>query len=334
MDLLTQAVLGSALAQSGSRSKETRLATVVGFLSGLLADTDALIRSSSDTLLTIEYHRHFTHSIFFIPIGALIAAIILWPFLKKKIDFRRLYWFSLLGYSLSGFIDACTSYGTYLFWPLVDERISFYLIAIVDPVFTLGLIIGVIFAYKKLQPRAAIIGLAFAACYLSIAFIQNERAQTAIEQIALQRGHIPDQVITKPTMGNILLWRSTYKYQERIFIDAVRVGYDVRVYQGDSVKQFDLDTDVATIDKESVLYNDMKRFNKFSDEYIAIHPDDDQIIGDIRYSFQADGIRPLWGIDFDLEKPQQHAVFRMYHEYEKNDLKRFFAMLKNQDVTR
>lgn len=332
MDLLTQAVLGSALAQSGSRKTETRLATVIGCLSGLLADSDALIRSSSDSLLTIEYHRHFTHSIFFVPFGALIAAFILWPFLKSKIDFKRLYWFSFLGYSLSGFIDACTSYGTYLFWPIVDERISFYLIAIVDPVFTIALITGVIVAYKKLQPRAALAGLAFAALYLSISFIQLQRAQSAIEQVAIERGHTPEDIITKPTMANIILWRSTYKNQGNIYIDAVRVGYETRVYQGSSVKQFDIERDAASIDGKSILYDDIKRFNKFSDGYISIHPDDDHIIGDARYSFQADGVRPLWGIDFNFDKPDEHAVFRMYHEYEKNDLKRFFAMLKNQDV--
>ena len=334
MDLLTQGILGAALAQSGSRKKETRLATVVGFLSGLLADSDALIRSSSDSLLTIEYHRHFTHSIFFIPIGALIAAFILWPFLKSKIEFRRLYWFALLGYSLSGFIDACTSYGTHLFWPLSDERISFYLIAIVDPVFTIGLIIAVIVAAKKMKPRAALAGLLFAAFYLSISFIQSHRAQSTIEQIAIERGHVPEQLIAKPTMGNILLWRSTYKHDGRIYIDAVRTGLSARVYEGDSVQQFVIERDLKSIVPGSVLYDDIKRFEKFSDGFIAIHPDNAQIIGDVRYSFQANGIKPLWGIDFVLEKPQQHAVYRMYHDYEKNDLKRFFAMLKDQEVVR
>ena len=332
MDLLTQAVLGSALAQSGSRKSETRLATIIGGLAGLLADTDALIRSSTDSLLTIEYHRHFSHSIFFIPIGALIAAFILWPFLKAKIEFKRLYWFSFLGYSLSGFIDACTSYGTHLFWPFSDERISFYLIAIVDPVFTLGLIIAVLVAVKKMQPRAAIAGLLFAAFYLSVSFVQLQRAQSAIEQIALERGHSPESVITKPTMGNILLWRSTYKNNGRIYVDAVRVGLDTRVYRGDSVQQFVLATDAKSIDIESVLYKDIVRFNKFSDGFIALHPEDEKIIGDVRYSFQADGVRPLWGIDIDLNDPQKHAVFRMYHEYEKNDLSRFTSMLTNQDI--
>ena len=263
MDILTQGVLGAVLAQSGSRKSETRLATLIGFLSGLLADSDALIRSSADSLLTLEYHRHFTHSIFFVPIGALVAAIILWPFLKSKIVFKRLYWFSFLGYSLSGFIDACTSYGTHLFWPLSDERISFNLIAIVDPIFTFGLIAAGIIAFKRTQPRAALAGLLFAAFYLSIAFVQVQRAQSAIEDVAIERGHSPQMLITKPTMGNILLWRSIYKNNGRIYVDAVRVGLDTRVYKGDSVQQFVIENDAQFIDVESVLYQDIIRFNKF-----------------------------------------------------------------------
>ena len=46
---------------------------MVGLAAGLLADADVLISSANDPLLNIEYHRHFSHSLFFIPIGAAIA---------------------------------------------------------------------------------------------------------------------------------------------------------------------------------------------------------------------------------------------------------------------
>ena len=77
MDILTHGLLGGTLAQSCSKKGETRAATTVGFLAALLADTDALIRSSTDPLLTLEYHRQFTHSLIFIPAGALLVALIL-----------------------------------------------------------------------------------------------------------------------------------------------------------------------------------------------------------------------------------------------------------------
>lgn len=334
MDILTQGVLGAALAQSGSRKTEARIATFIGFAAGLLADADIFIQSSSDSLLNIEYHRHFTHSIFFIPFGALLAAVLLWFFVKDRISFRRLYWFSFLGYSLSGFLDACTSYGTHLFWPLSDDRIALRLISIVDPVFTIALILAVVLAYRKRSSSFALYGLLFAGLYLSLAFVQLNRAESVAAQLASDRGHTPDSVIAKPTMANILLWRSIYKDNGRIYIDAIRVGLDNRVYVGDSVKQFKLEEDLNNVSSGSELYKDIKRFNTFSDGYIALHPDNNQIIGDVRYSVQTNSIRPIWGIEFDADKPQIHAEFKTFREFNKTEIKQFSAMLMNRTLER
>ena len=333
MDLLTQGVLGAALAQAGSKQTETRLACGIGFAAGLLADVDALIRSANDSLLTIEYHRHFTHSIFFIPFGALVAALILWPLMRKRITFKRLYVFSLLGYSLSGFIDACTSYGTHLFWPFSEERISFHLISIVDPIFTLPLLLAVVLAYRSRCARLAQIGLMFGAFYLAVGYVQMERADSAIQQLAEKRGHTPTELIVKPTFGNILLWRSIYKVDERLYIDAVRMAWQPKIYQGDSIVRYDIDRNNPTLDKKSILYQDMQRFNFFSDGYIAVHPEKANVLADVRYSIQPNGLLPLWGIEYDPMQPQQHVQFSTYRSLTKSNRQRFFAMLKGTDLT-
>jgi len=48
-------------------------ACVIGALAGMAPDLDILIRSSSDPLLKLEFHRHFSHSLFFIPVGTLFG---------------------------------------------------------------------------------------------------------------------------------------------------------------------------------------------------------------------------------------------------------------------
>lgn len=334
MDLLTQGVLGAALAQSGSKQTETRLACGIGFAAGLLADVDALIRSANDSLLTIEYHRHFTHSIFFIPLGALIAALILWPLLRKRISFKRLYVFSLLGYSLSGFIDACTSYGTHLFWPLSDERVSYHLISIVDPIFTLALIAAVVLAYRQRRAKMAQFGLMFAAFYLVVGYVQMERADSAMQQLAMQRGHTPTQLIVKPTFGNILLWRSIYKTDGHLYVDAVRTAWQPKIYTGDSIPRYDIDGNNPSLDKSSTLYQDMQRFNFFSGGYIAAHPTKSNVLADIRYSIQPNGLLPLWGIEFDPAEPQKHAQFTVYRNLTKPNRQRFFSMLLGEELVK
>ena len=333
MDLLTQGVLGAALAQTAAKPSETRLATGIGFAAGILADADALIYSSADSLLAIEYHRHFTHSIFFIPFGALIAALILWPLCKKKLSFKRVYVFSLLGYSLSGFIDACTSFGTYLLWPLSDERIAFHIISIVDPVFTLALIIAVVMAWRRRSQLPARLGLGIAALYLVMAVVQLQRAESAIESLAVSRGHTPARLMAKPSFGNILLWRSIYEHEGRFYVDAVQVGTKPRLYEGSSIRKYQPVRDARGLTQGSVLYRDILRFKKFSADYIALHPQYPNVLTDVRYSIEPDGLSPLWGIEMDFSRPEQHARFRVYRSLTKTRRERFFAMLMNEDIS-
>lgn len=66
MDPVSQGLVGAVLPQSVSNKKEIRLAAAIGFLSGLLADIDVIIHSSTDPLMFLDYHRQFTHSLVFI----------------------------------------------------------------------------------------------------------------------------------------------------------------------------------------------------------------------------------------------------------------------------
>ena len=68
MDLLTQGLIGSAVAQSFSESKVQSRAALCGAIAGMAPDLDALISSSTDPLLNLDYHRHFSHSLAFIPV--------------------------------------------------------------------------------------------------------------------------------------------------------------------------------------------------------------------------------------------------------------------------
>jgi membrane-bound metal-dependent hydrolase YbcI (DUF457 family) len=144
MDLLTHGLLGGLVAQTAGRPQERRLAVGIGFLAALLADADILIRSASDPLLVLEYHRQFSHSLLFIPIGALIASALAWPFVRRRLPPARIYLYAILGYATAGLLDACTSYGTHLFWPFVDRPVSLSIIAVIDPLFTLILLAGVV----------------------------------------------------------------------------------------------------------------------------------------------------------------------------------------------
>ena len=91
MDPVSQAAIGAAAAQSGSRAKTLRHALWIGALAGMAPDLDVFIRSSDDPLLALEFHRQFTHSLFFIPVGAFICASIFYPLIKKQLPFKAVF---------------------------------------------------------------------------------------------------------------------------------------------------------------------------------------------------------------------------------------------------
>jgi len=328
MDLLTQGVLGAALAQSASRKDEARLAAGVGFAAGLLADADTLIRSGADPLLELEFHRHFTHALAFVPVGALVAAAILWPFLRRRIAFPRLYLFAFLGYALAGFLDACTSYGTHLFWPFSDERVAWSLIAIVDPVFTLLLAVPLAIGIVRRKARAAQIGVALAAGYLALGLLQHGRAESAAQALAAERGHRPGRLLVKPTIGNLVLWRSIYIADGRVHADGIRVGLGgPRVYRGESSALFDPARDLAWAPAGSNARLQAERFVRFSDGYVARHPARPEFIGDARYAMLPTGIAPLWGIVYEGERPDAGVRFVTDRQFTPAMRQQFLSML-------
>ena len=73
MDPISQGTFGGVFSQFFSSKKKLTVATAIGIISGLAPDLDVFIKSSYDPLLSLEYHRQFTHSLFFIPFGALKA---------------------------------------------------------------------------------------------------------------------------------------------------------------------------------------------------------------------------------------------------------------------
>ncbi|MGH1419888.1 MAG: metal-dependent hydrolase [Hyphomicrobiaceae bacterium] len=333
MDLLTQGVLGGTLALSVAKEKELRMATVTGFTAALLADADILISASDDPLLNVEFHRHFTHALIFIPVGALVATLLLWPLLRNSLGFKRIYWYALLGYSTSGLLDACTSYGTHLLWPFSDTRIAWSIIAIIDPIFSLLLVIALILGFKHCKPVPARFGLALAGAYLLLGLWQHQTALHSVIELAARRGHKVERIIVKPTLANLVLWRSVYQSNDMFYVDAIRIGPGPnRVYSGGYARVFDQERDFPKLAAKSVLSRDIARFSRLASSYVVLDPGRDNVLIDIRYSMLPTSITPMWGIDLNVTTTSQHAKFEIYRDRPNNARDLFFAMLFGRDL--
>jgi inner membrane protein len=329
LDLLTHGLVGAALAQSAAAPREARLAAGVGFASGLLADADALMGSATDPLLVLEYHRHFTHALAFVPAGALIAAALLWPVLRRRMTFARVYLYAFLGYALAGLLDACTSYGTHLFWPFTEARTAWSIISVVDPIFTLLLAAALAIAIVKRRASAARAGIALAAAYLAIGLLQHERAEAAARVMAEERSHRPDRLLVKPAIGNVVLWRSLYVVEGRAHADAIRVGPlgGVDIYPGESIRLLDAARDLRDAPHGSRARSDTERFVTLAGGFAALHPRRPHFVGDVRYSMLPNGIDPLWGVIYDPGRPEAGVQFVADRSLTPEMRRRFIEML-------
>ena len=102
MDPISQGTVGAAFAQSSANRNNIIKIGFIGFLAGLAPDLDVLIRSESDPILFLEYHRQFSHSLLFIPFGSLIVALLILPFVKGSMTLKTVYIASFLGYATHG----------------------------------------------------------------------------------------------------------------------------------------------------------------------------------------------------------------------------------------
>lgn len=311
MDPLTQGAIGAALPQATRRSRHLRIAAAFGFFSGMAADLDALIRSDSDPLLFLEYHRQFTHSFVFIPVGGLLCALILHALLgRRHVSFALTALFCTLGYATHALLDTATTYGTMLFWPFSDTRYAWSVISIVDPLFTLPVLAGVIASWVKRRPVYVRIALVWAALYLGLGVAQHHNAKAAASALAATRGHTPERLDVKPSFANLVLWKTVYLAEGQFHIDAVRVGIAPRAFEGTRVPQLDLARDFPWLDPARRQAEDIQRFADFSNGYAARDPGNANRVIDVRYSFVPNRIAALWGVQVDPgATPDAHAAY-------------------------
>jgi inner membrane protein len=280
VDPISQTLLGAVTAQATVGRRLGRWAALFGAVGGELPDLDVLL--PADPAMPMEYHRHFTHAIAFIPVGGVLAAL---PFMLVP-AFRRQWKLVLaattIGCATHGFVDMCTTYGTYWLWPLVDRRLAWDVISIIDPVFTLVLLLGMMWSLIGGSARGATVALSLALSWIGVGVVQHHRAASVQRRIAESRGHQIERGRVMPTLGNLVVWRSLYESGGVLYADAVRVGRSAGVRIGTSVPvtpQVDV------------------RFRAFADGYVARVPGPPPTIyGDMRYSLSPEGFVPLWGI--------------------------------------
>ena len=329
MDPVSQAAIGASFSQSITKNTNIQIATFLGCVAGMAPDLDVLISSKTDPLLFLEFHRQFTHSLFFIPIGSLIVAAFFYPIFKRYCSFKAGYLYCFLGYASHGLLDACTTYGTQLFWPLSSSRHAWNNISIIDPFFTFPILIFIALSVYKNSRLLSKMGLIWAIGYLLLGLVQRDRAVSVWQELAASLGHTIERLEAKPGFANLLVWKTIYESEGQFYVDAARVGFKRKVIPGGSIKKLDTSTQLSWLDLQSQQALDVERFKWFSNDYLAVDQLNPYRVIDIRYSAVPNEINPLWAIDLDPDKEfTEHVKWVALRQIGPDQINNWWSMIR------
>ncbi len=213
MDSLSQIALGAAVSVAvlakPIRSKQIKLwqAAAAGAVFGTLPDLDVLI-SHGDPISDMTLHRTESHSLFYL---TLVSPLFAWLWVKL-LRIPALYkqtllavWLVLLTHPL---LDTLTIYGTQLALPFSDYPFGTGSVFVIDPLYTLPLLIGTGIALfnKKLSWNS--VGLALSSAYLLFGLVAQQWAYTEVKQQLATAGQNAEKLLVTATPFNTLLWRA------------------------------------------------------------------------------------------------------------------------------
>jgi inner membrane protein len=210
VDSLSQLALGAGIgvAVMGRRTGVWK-AALWGGVCGTLPDLDALI-DHGDPVRNMTFHRAESHSLFFLTLlSPAIAAGV--AKLHGEMDRFRRWWLALwLALVTHPLLDNMTIYGTQLLQPFTDHPFWIGSIFIIDPLYTLPLLIGLLATAIARGPRrwrwnAA--GLALSTLYLGWSMVAQQHVRGIAERALLAQGLEVERMLVTPTPFNTVLWR-------------------------------------------------------------------------------------------------------------------------------
>lgn len=230
MDAITQAVLGASIAGAVMGRSQGRRALLYGALLGTLPDLDVLA-TYPDPVSTMTFHRGYSHSVFVLTgLSVAITALARRFFANPAYGASRLFlaiWLVLITHPV---LDAFTSYGTQLFWPMTGTPESWSSVFIIDPVYTLPMLVAVLFAVACGPDGRTILALRatvlFGCAYLAFSLVAKLVVEQRVRDTLSAQNVVVNDVFSAPMPLNTLLWRVVVKTSDDTYIETVSSLFD------------------------------------------------------------------------------------------------------------
>lgn len=221
MDSLTQIILGAAVGEAVLGKKIGNKAMLYGAIAGTIPDLDVLSAFFTDKVTALEIHRGFTHSILFSVLFAPLLAFIVVKFEKHK-NFKDWFWLFFWTFVTHPILDAQTTWGTQLFWPL-DIRLAFKNIFVVDPLYTVPFLVFLLLAMRQKKGDKERrfynnLGIIFSSFYLLLTLVLKGISYRNFVKELDEQNIIYTDIKTKPAPLNTLLWTANVKTENAYLI--------------------------------------------------------------------------------------------------------------------
>lgn len=220
MDSITQIALGASVSAAVGLKPFGRKVLLTGAFLGTLPDLDVFV-DYGHAIDNYTSHRGFSHSLFVLTALSLLLYAL---FLKLKPQYSEhklaLFLVIFLPLITHPLLDTFTTYGTQLLWPMTSPPISWYSIFIIDPIYTLPLLISMLWLgfsrnsqrWLKLNKLALLFSCVYLAWGQISQAVITHRAQ---QDIITDNGSI----LVMPTPFNSVYWR-VISYQQDSYHEA------------------------------------------------------------------------------------------------------------------
>ena len=281
MNSVTQAVLGGAVSYTVLGRRLGKRAALYGMALGTIPDLDVLI-DFGGPIENMTHHRGFSHSLF---VQALLTPIFVMllsnlPF-SRSASWARWSVAVYLSFTTHSLADFFTVYGTQIFWPLTNYPFTHSILFIVDPIYTIPLLVAVISALlmrdrsQAVKINALMLGLS------SLYLVWSTGAKSVIDnrvKKALAINGISTEVYeSTPAPLNTLLWRGVAVDDDQYFEIWASIFDDVGQIQ---IQGFPRNEELISAIGDHPKIERLRWFTK--GQYKVWQSDDQIIISDLR----------------------------------------------------
>ena len=285
MDSLTQIVLGIATAELVAGKKLQNKTFLYGAILGTIPDLDIVVGKFMSDVGGVAIHRGLSHSLLFFMFLSPVLGWLISKIEKEKISFISASLLAFWCLVTHVILDLFTSWGTQILWPL-DYRFALKTIFVIDPLYTIPLLISLIFVWKNkdslIRRKYVIRGLVISSSYLLLTCLLKLFAVHQFET-ALQNQNLAHQeLIVKPTAFNCILWNANISTSKGYYLA------DYSLFDSQPIR-FTFYTKNRKLEEKLVNSYDFQQLKKISEGWYLVTEQNNRLyFNDLRFGLLND----------------------------------------------